>query len=122
MNLYPLDASLTLAEAGPKWLAGHQQYIQPNTLKGYRNSIRLLTASLGELLLKDVSIDHIRAYQAQRSNRAGSYLINSELSVLQMILKHAGQWSRIKEFYKPFRVPARGAGHTLTQQQEQRLR
>lgn len=72
MQTYPLDASLTLAEAGPKWLAGHQQYIQPNTLKGYRNSIRLLTAAMGELTLKDISSDHIRTYQAQRSKKAGS--------------------------------------------------
>lgn len=122
MPLYPLDASLTLTEAAPKWLAGHQQFIQPNTLKGYRNSIRLLTASLGEVLLKDISIDHIRRYQAQRSKRTGSYLVNGELSVLQMILKHAGEWSRINEFYKPLRVPARGAGHSLTQEEETRLR
>lgn len=35
MPLYPLDASPALTEAAPKWLAGHQQYIQANTLKGY---------------------------------------------------------------------------------------
>jgi integrase len=122
MPLYPLDASLTLAEAAPKWLAGHQQFIQPNTLKGYRNSIRLLTASLGEVLLKDISIEQIRRYQAQRSNKTGSYLVNGEISVLQMILKHAGEWSRIREFYKPLRVPSRGAGHSLTQEEETRLR
>jgi integrase len=121
-SIYPLDSSLTLAVAAPKWLAAHQQYIQPNTLKNYRNSIRLLTASLGEMRLKDIRIDYIRAYQAQRSMKAGSHLVNGELGVLQMILKQAGEWSRIKEFYKPLRVPTRGAGHSLTQEEEARLR
>ena len=47
MQMYPLDASLTLAEAGPKWLEQHKRYIKPNTLKSYRGCIRLLTAFLG---------------------------------------------------------------------------
>jgi integrase len=122
MNLYPLDASLTLAEAAPKWLAAHQQYIRPNTLKGYRNSIRLLTSSLGAVLLKEMSIDHIREYQAQRSKKAGPCLVNSELIVLSQVLKQAGEWTRLREFYKPLRVPTRGAGHSLTQEEETYLR
>ena len=97
MPLYPLDASLTLSAAAPQWLSAHQQYIQPNTLRNYRSSICLLTAAMGEVLLKDISIEHIRTYQAQRSKNAGSYLVNGEVSVLQMILKHAGEWSRIRE-------------------------
>ena len=72
MNLYPLDASLTLAAAAPKWLAAHQQYIRLNTLKGYRNSIRLLTLALGAVLLKEMSIEHIREYQAERSKEGGA--------------------------------------------------
>ncbi len=112
-SIYPLDSSLTLAAAGPKWLAAHQQFIQANTLKGYRNSVRLLLNRMGELALTDIRIEHIRAYQAERSKVAGSYLINGELSVLQMILKQAGQWPRMREFYKPLRVRTRGAGHSL---------
>lgn len=122
MQTYPLDASLTLSEAAPKWLAGHQQFIQPNTLKNYHNTIRLLTSSLGEVLLKDMSIDHIRTYQAQRSKRGGSYLVNGELSVLQMILKECGEWDRIKPFYKPMRVPKRRGGHSISADEERILR
>ena len=119
---YPLDASLTFAAAAPKWLDAHQQYIRPNTLRNYRACIKFLGASLGEVLLKDVRIDHIRAYQTERAKKAGSHLVNGELCVLQMILKQAGEWKRIAEFYKPLRVPTRGAGHSLTGEEEGRLR
>jgi integrase len=49
-------------------------------------------------------------------------LVNCELGVLQMILKQAGEWKRIEEFYKPLSVPRRGAGHSISSQQESRLR
>ena len=67
MQIYPLDASLTLAEAGPKWLEQHKSYIKPNTLRNYRACIKLLTAFIGDTLVKDVHIGHIRAYQEDRS-------------------------------------------------------
>jgi hypothetical protein len=118
--LYPLDASLTLAESAPKWLAEHQHYIQPNTVKGYRNALEILIPSFPEIPVKSISIDHIRTYQKERNAKAGACMIISELSVLQMILKEAGEWSRLREFYKPLRVPRRGAGHSLTQEEEGR--
>jgi integrase len=119
---YPLDSSLTLAAAAPKWLASHHQYIRPNTIRNYRNAIRLLTESLGDILVKDVQIGHIRAYQAERGRKAGCYLINGEMSVLQMIMKEAGEWSRVKEFYKPMRVPKRRGGHSISSDEECALR
>jgi hypothetical protein len=122
MQSYPLDASVTFAEAGPKWLVEHQRYIKPNTLRGYQNAVNLLAAFLGSLPLREIQVSHIRAYQENRSERAGAYLINSEVGVLQQILKYAGEWTRIREFYKPLRVPPRSAGHSLTEEQEARLR
>jgi integrase len=122
MQMYPLDASLTLAEAGPKWLEQHTRYIKPNTLRNYRACIKLLTAFIGDPLVKDIDIGHIRAYQTERSAKAGHYLINGELSVLQMILKECGEWDRIKKFYKPMRVPKRRGGHSISADEERLLR
>jgi integrase len=122
MRFDPLDASLTLADAAPKWLDQHQHYIRPNTIRNYIGAIKKLTESMGGTVLKDVAISQIRAYQVERVKTAGPYLINCELSVLQMILKESGQWKHIAEFYKPMRVPRRKAGHSLTQEEEQRLR
>jgi hypothetical protein len=33
MQMYPLDASLTLAEAGPKWLLEHSRILKSNTTR-----------------------------------------------------------------------------------------
>ena len=53
---------------------------------------------------------------------AGTYLINGELSVLQMIMKECGEWDRIKPFYKPMRVPKRRGGHSISGEEERLLR
>jgi integrase len=121
-SIYPIDSSIALAAAAPQWLASHQQFIRPNTLRNYRNCVRLLTLALGDVLLKDIRIEHIRSYQAERARTAGPNLVNGEVIVLQQILKQAGEWTRLREFYKPQRVSPRGAGHSLTEEEEARLR
>jgi integrase len=122
MQSYPLDASLTLAEAAPKWLLEHKRYIKPNTLKNYEAALKLLNASLGTLCLKDIDVGHFRRHQQARREVAGSHLINAELSVLQMVMKESGEWDRIKKFYKPMRVPKRRGGHSISADEERRLR
>src|ERR1700733_156381 len=122
MNLYPLDASLTLAEAGPKWLQEHSRLLKANTTRNYWAALKLLNASFGNLSLKDIDVGHLRQYQQARGKAAGPYLINTELSVLQQILKECGEWDRIKKFYKPMRVPKRRAGHSISADQERILR
>jgi hypothetical protein len=57
-----------------------------------------------------------------RSQVAVPSVINQELCNLQTILKQAGEWARLREFYKPLPVPRRGAGHSLTQEEEKLLR
>jgi len=121
-DTYPLDASLTFAEAVPKWLQEHSRHIKPNTLKGYQASVKLLTAFLGDICLREITVNHFRRYQEVRAERAGSYLLNGELGVLQMVLKECGEWHRIEKFYKPLPVPKRCSGHSLSSEQEKRLR
>ncbi len=118
----PLDASLRLGEAAPIWLDRHKRYIKPNTMRGYACTLRMLSKHLGGVLLSDMQIGHVREYQEARLKSCGPYQINSEVIVLQMILKEAGQWKRISEFYKPLRAPRRVAGHSLSQEEEARLR
>ena len=122
MHSYPLDASLTLAEAAPKWLEEHSRFLKPNTIRGYKVALKPLHAFMGTLRLDEIDIGHFRQYQVARGDRAGCHVINGELGVLQMILREAGEWKRIVEFYKPIPVPTRGAGHSLTKEEEARLR
>jgi hypothetical protein len=122
MDLFPLDASLTLAEAGPKWLQEHQRYIKPNTLRNYTATLTVLRANLGDITVKDIHIGHIRAYQAERGKSVGAYQLNGEVSVLQMILKEARCWKPKADLYRPLKVPKRRAGHSISAEEERILR
>jgi integrase len=122
IQTYPLDASLTFAEGAPKWLQAHKRYIKPNTLRNYQAAVKLLTAFLGNMRLSEITVNDFRRYQELRRERAGPYLLNSELGVLSMVLKECGEWHRIEKFYKPLRVPKRCAGHSISKEQELTLR
>lgn len=114
--------SLPFPRAAELWLDQHQRYIKPNTLRNYRACVKLLTAFLGDTVLKEIHIGHIRAYQAERGKKAGPYLLNTELSVLQMILKEARCWKAIADLYRPMKVPKRRGGHSISADEERILR
>lgn len=114
--------SLPFGRAAELWLEQHQRYIKPNTIRNYKASIKLLYASLGDVIVQDIHIGHIRAYQAERGKVAGPYLLNSELSVLQMILKEARCWKPLADLYRPMRVPKRRGGHSISAEEERNLR
>jgi integrase len=114
--------SLPFSRAAHLWLDQHKRYIKPNTANGYQAAVKLLTRFLGETIVKEIHIGHIRAYQAERSKKAGPYLLNSELSVLQQILKEARCWAPLKDLYRPMRVPKRKAGHSISADEERILR
>jgi integrase len=113
---------LPFPRAADVWLAQHRKHIRPNTLKNYQDSVKRLKVFIGETVVKDIHIGHLRAYQDERRKKAGGYLVNGELGVLQMILKEARCWKEIKDFYKPVRVPKRRAGQSITADQERILR
>ena len=50
-------------DAAELWLEAHKRYIKPNTIKNYRASLKPLLASLGDTIVKDIHIGHLRAYQ-----------------------------------------------------------
>lgn len=116
LNLLPFGRAAEL------WLDAHKRYIKPNTLRNYSASVRLLIAYLGDTLVKDVHIGHIRAYQSERGKSVGAYQLNTEISVLQMIMKEARCWKPIADLYRPLRVPKRRGGHSISAEEERILR
>lgn len=119
---YPLDSSLPFNVAARQWLDEHRRYIRPSTVAGYEKMLKVLGAFFGATPLDQIGIPEIRRFQEERKAVAGAYLINGQLSALQQILKQAGLWKHLDEFYKPLRVPPRKAGHSLTAEDEKRLR
>jgi integrase len=121
MTESPLS-SMPLSAASALWFEQHSRYIKPNTARNYIGALKVLRPFFGEVLLRDITITDIRRYQAERGKKAGPYLLNSEISVLQMILKEARCWKQIADLYKPMRVPKRRAGHSISADEERVLR
>jgi integrase len=113
---------LTFSGAFDAWLEQHKRYIKPNTLRSYLCARKPLVEFLGDVLVRDVRLDHLRQYQDKRSERACNTKVNYELSALQQVMKEAGCWDAIAKLYKPLRVPKSRAGHSLSVDEEQRLR
>ena len=114
--------SLPFPRAAALWLEQHKRYIKPNTLRGYSAAVKLLSASIGETVVSDIHIGHVRAYQVERSKKANNNMVNGEISVLHMILKEARCWAPIADLYKPMRVPKRRGGHSISADEERILR
>jgi hypothetical protein len=115
---YPIASSLTTAEAGSQWLDQHKRNLKPNTIRIYQNALKSLNQLFGPVIVCKIDIGHILKYQAERSAKAGPLHINYEVFVLQQVLKRAGHWKKLQEFYKPMRVSKRLAGHSLSEEQE----
>ena len=70
-------------------------------LKYWKENGRRLAAVLGERPLKSLTIDHVIAYQNQRTDEGRApKTINGELSVLRQVLRYARLWYRFQEDYR----------------------
>jgi integrase len=115
-------SSLPFARASALWLAEHRRYLKPNTIRSYDCAIKALLPFFGTITLKDIHIGNLRGYQDYRRPKAGGYRINGEIGVLGMVMQEARCWKSLKELYRPLRVPKHRAGHSLTVDEEDRLR
>jgi site-specific recombinase XerD len=112
----------TFSTASAAWFADHERCIKPNTADSYNDALKPLCKFLGEKPINEIEIVHIRMYQDLRKARAGAHAINREVGVLQQILREFGEWRRLEARYRQLKEPPRRAGHSLTTEEEQRLR
>jgi len=63
---------------GPQAPRHRYRYVADRTLKSYAQYVRALTGSLGQIPLNEISLEHLRQYQAKRSLYAGPNKINSQ--------------------------------------------
>jgi len=130
LSLRPVDparrrqmfGSLTIAEAIRKYTEDRRAQVSPRMQKYWRENGRRLTAVLGGIELKRLTIDHLVAYQNQRSDEGRApKTINGELSVLRQLLRHARLWYRFDEDYRALRNTKPPVGQALTDEEQQRL-
>jgi integrase len=105
-----------LAEVWPSWWEQKQQQISAKTQRCYREYSRPLLAFFGAMKLEDIHLEDIVSYRTSRVT-AGPGLINHEVNCLSQILASAGLWAPIAKFYKPLRIPNRGPGQALVQEE-----
>lgn len=99
--MYPLNAREPFPAAARLWLKSHSVYIRKSTQKGYNQNIATLEKFLGEIPLCNIRNGTIRSFQEWRSATAGPTRTNIEVGCLQLILREAGLWKRLKDNYKP---------------------
>ena len=120
---YLLQPSMPFNQAVEKWMKYHSPSIRPSTVKVYYQHVKVLKEFFKDLPLGDIDPEKLREYQKWRSQKAGATKVNHEFaSILQAVLKHAGLWRHLEDFYKPMKAPSRRAGHSLTAEDEMRLR
>ncbi len=112
-------AQLPFSDAFNLWLSSRVR-IAPGTRRDYQNDFHRLSPFLGHVRLREITIDHINRYRADRAQKAGPNRINKELNLLSQIMRRAGVWAPIADWYEPLPLP-RSRGIALEPKEEAHL-
>lgn len=117
-----------LFKAGETWLAGKVgKRLLPKTIECCEGNLRALKLFFGDTPLRQFNAGSFKAYQIERKEGRGVFAgrgpagvsaINHELNVLQQILRKAGLWDSIKDFYAPLSEPYWKPPKTFTIREE----
>lgn len=117
---------LKFQSAATKWLGTKKEYLDESTYKMYEHHIKSLNRFFGHHTPATITLGTIRMFQlARRDNTnnvwrkpCGPSIINHEMSIIQQLLRHSGQWKRIGTGYKPLRLPRFTPKKTMTDEEE----
>jgi hypothetical protein len=114
-------SALGLAEAGELWLSGkHWKRRKPKTIECDMGYLKNLLRFFGDIPLKEIHAGSLLSYQTERSKSVGPSCINHELNALSQILKQAGLWPALKDYYAPLTEPEWKKPEVFTFEQQQR--
>ena len=112
----------TFSTAAMAWFANHKLYIKASTADSYGDALKPLTSFFGDKPINEIGILHLRMYQGMRSAKVCANTVNRELGVLQQVLRKFDEWKRFENHYRQLKEPPCRPGHSLTPEEEQRLR
>src|ERR1700731_255557 len=124
----PLPTELPLNDACEIYLDRRKRYMRPRSLEAYKYHFRTLTSFFDpNRRLSSFHEGDLRDFQEWRSlpgtdhGKAGPSLINHELGALAQVLKLAGLWIPISNYYE--RLPEKSWSHpkVLTAEEEDRF-
>jgi integrase len=117
IDLGPLPFPL----AAEIWFETRRPFLLPKTVECNLGYIRALSKFFLEVALKDMHPGMLRMYQVERSLTAGPSAINHELNLLARVLRRAGLWNAMRDYYHPMREPAWKPPRVFDEAEEQRI-
>ena len=114
-------APLPFPIAAKFWYDSKIPYWKPKTAECNQVFIHALQKFFGTTVLAEVHPGMLRAYQVERGKIAGPSTINHELNVMAQILRRAGLWSAMRDYYHPIREPAWKPPKVFSDTEEQRI-
>lgn len=124
-----LFSGRTLKAAASLWLMHRAAKRSEGTIRQYEKHLKPLLFFFGDVpLIECADPVKIHNYQhwrqtAEGSSRGGAAagLINHEVNVLQQILRKAGLWKNVADWYEPLPVPRHRRGTALEPEEEKHL-
>jgi integrase len=111
-------AALPFPVAAELWMEEQSLYWKPATKRSYRGYLRRLKLFFGEMKLNEIHIGNIREYQKAHIEKITNAAINHDTNTLSQMLRKAGLWEPIAEFYRPLTLPRWSPPRVLTEQEE----
>lgn len=126
------QAGARLFEAAADWLeTKRSKSLLPKTLECAEGYVRQLKKFFGDIPLAQFDAGSVKAYQLARSAGAGVFAdeggdpqpvgasaVNHEVNALQQILRRAGLWKEIADYYSPLKEPEWKPPRTFTTQEQ----
>lgn len=127
--------SMSLYDATDTWLKGKRAKGRlPKTLECAEGYVRHLKLFFGDMPLQQFDAGSIKAYQIARTQGVGVFAdengdpqpvgasaVNHEVNALQQILRKAGLWAPISDFYAPLKDTEWKPPKTFTTKEEARI-
>jgi hypothetical protein len=115
-------STLTVTAAIDLYADERRSQVSPRMAAWWKEMGRPLAAFFGDKRLRKISPADLTAYQnARRDLGRAPKTVNSELSVLRQVLKHAKLWYRFSDDYRALKNTKPPAGQALTDNDQAHL-
>jgi integrase len=115
-------SAMGLKEAGEVWLSQKKwKRRKPKTIECCGGYLRALLDFYGDMPLQEFHAGSLLAYQEHRIKTVGPSAINHELNALSQILRQAGLWAKLKDYYGPLPEPQWQKPKVFTFEEQQRI-
>lgn len=115
-------SSMLLREAGDLWLTQKSwKRRKPKTIECCRSYLKALVLFFGDMRLDAFTPGSLLAYQTERTKSVGPSAVNHEINALAQILRQAGLWGKLKDYYGPLPEPEWQKPKVFTYEEQERI-